>query len=99
MTDEANDQESPEEKPENVDGEDAGKRRARIFQHQVATLMDELKSLFSPDMRLTFIARSIDDSTKYSLLTEETENVHLIRLLQEAKQSPISRPDNSSAIN
>lgn len=78
------------------EAESEEQRKQRVLaslQHQVAILLDELKKLFAPNMRLTFIARSIDDASCYSFLSEETSNEDLIKLLQNMKKpTPIERP-------
>lgn len=60
-------------------------RAAKAIKHRVALLMDELKSCWLPEMRLTFIARSTEDSTRYTLLTEETDFLEFLKWLNTAK--------------
>lgn len=84
--------------PEEIETKKA--RLLAALQHQVAMLMDEMKRLFAPNMKLTFIARSADDPTAYSLLTEETDTDILIEFLKNAKApAPLSRPETSTAVN
>lgn len=75
-------------------------RHLSVLQHQVAALMDELKKLFAPDMRLTFIARSVNDESRYSFLSEETDNGEVVALLNRIpKPKPIVRTEISNASN
>lgn len=89
MTDEKPEDIAPENVPvadAPVETEEAKKKRIlSTMQHQVAMLMDELKSMFTPDMRLTFIARSTDPEKGYTLLTEETDNKVLADFLLSIK--------------
>lgn len=44
-----------------------------MLRYRVAMLMNELRAIFVPEMKLTFIARNPDEPGMYTLLTEETD--------------------------
>ncbi len=58
-----------EKKPEAVDPKQAMERT----QNQLAMLMDDIKSLFLPEMKLTLISRHPTDADCISVLTEESD--------------------------
>lgn len=102
MTDDNEDTQPPVDYSEVVSAaeEEMKQKAGEALQRRVSFLMDELKRLFSPDMRLTFIARSVDDQSKYSLLTEETDNNEIINLLNRIpKPKMIFPPSTSNASN
>lgn len=107
MTDDNNSEPKPEAALSTPEGarpvselSDAEKRKLNALRHQVAGLMDELKKLFVPGMKLTFIARNPDDDTMYTFLTEESDNAPLLHLLQTMhKPEAIPRVDTSNVVN
>lgn len=65
-----------------ITDQDQDLRYASVMRNQLIMLLDELKKLYRPGMRLTFIARDPDDSKTYTHLTEETNLEEFISALR-----------------
>jgi len=91
----ANENTAPAEEKEKVgiSDEERTERRLKLLRDQVAMLMDELKSLFIPQMKLTFIARDPSGQVGHTLLTEESDMEDFIEFLKNIpKPTPVDRP-------
>lgn len=84
----------PVESPEPTDEE-----LLKVLQARVASLLDEFKRLFVPEMKISFIARHPEEKETFSFMTEDTKE-ELIAFLQRVEQpKPLVRVDSSEAIS
>lgn len=97
-----NDNENPESEMipvEHRETEISEEEAVRILQAKIATLLDAFKSMFVPEMLITFIARHPSDLPVYSFMTEDTKE-ELIKFLERVDQpNPLVRVRASDAVN
>lgn len=71
----------------------------KILQAKIATLLDSFKSLFVPEMKITFIARHPEELPTYSFMTEDSKE-ELIKFLERVEPpKPLVRVRASDAVN
>lgn len=57
-----------------------------IANKQIAMLVNELKGVFIPSWKITFIARNPEEASQYTLITEECDKATLIKAIEKFKE-------------